>query len=253
MEKTGGLLVAFSGGVDSSYLLYKAKGSLGENLLAVTAALEVYTEEQQEKACRVAQEIGVEHLIVHPRMLEINEFAANLPSRCYHCKRELFQRFMQIAARRKLAVVCDGANADDLKDFRPGLQAAKELNISSPLQEAGLTKKEIRLLSKRAGLSNWDLPASPCLATRLPYGERITLEKLQMIAAAERSLQFLGHDVLRVRYHQGMARIEVPSEKIAALLERRETIVANLQKLGFSYVALDLQGFRSGSMDETLQ
>lgn len=248
----GSAVIAFSGGVDSSYLLYKAKECLGEKLLAVTAVLEVHVEDEQEKARRVAQEIGVNHLMIRARMLTKSEFAANPPSRCYYCKRELFRCFKQIAACRKLAGVCDGANADDQKDFRPGLQAAEELQVRSPLREAGLAKEEIRVLSKRAGLSTWDLPASPCLATRLPYGEEITVEKLQMVAAAEKFLQSLGHAVLRVRCHNGMARIEVPPEKILAVLKKREAIVAYLQEMGFTYITLDLQGFRSGSMNETL-
>ncbi len=258
LKKTENALVAFSGGVDSSYLLYKAKECLGENLLAVTAALEVHTEEEQETACRVAGEIGVEHLVVHPRILDKSEFANNQPSRCYHCKRELFCCFKEIAVRRNLAVVYDGANADDQEDFRPGKRAAEELKVQSPLQEAGLTKKEIRQLSKRAGLSVWDRPASPCLATRFPYGEKITADKLQMVAAAEKSLRFFlqsrgdtGID-LRVRFHDGLARIEVPPEKIPDLIEKKEAISACFRELGFAYITLDLQGFRSGSMNETL-
>jgi uncharacterized protein len=252
LEEINSGVVAFSGGADSSYLLYKAKECWGENLLAVTAALEVQTAEELELAGRAAQEIGAKQAVVHLCLLTKDEFTANSPERCYHCKRELFHRCRQLAAGRGWAVVCDGANADDLKDFRPGSRAAAELQVRSPLQEAGLTKQEVRLLSKQAGLGAWNLPASPCLATRLPYGEKITAAKLQMIAAAEKYLRSRGHTVLRVRCHRGLARIEVPPEKIPALLPEKEALVVYLQGLGFSYVTLDLQGFRSGSMNEML-
>ncbi|MEL7658055.1 MAG: ATP-dependent sacrificial sulfur transferase LarE, partial [Bacillota bacterium] len=174
--------------------------------------------------------------------------------RCFHCKNELFTKLLGIAQEKKINWVLDGSNADDLKDYRPGMQAARALGIRSPLQEAGLSKEEIRQLSKKMGLSTWDKPSSPCLSSRFPYGEEITIEKLRRVEQAEALLKELGFTNLRVRYHQDMARLEIPKKDFLKLMELdHDTIVKPLKELGFTYVTLDLEGFRSGSLNEGIQ
>lgn len=245
-------LIAFSGGVDSSYLLYKAKEALGKKVLAVTALSETYQPDEAERARRVAAEIGAEHIFIQTRELDLKEFAANPPQRCFYCKKELFTRLKELAGERNLAWVCDGANADDLFDFRPGHRAARMLGVKSPLLEAGLGKEDIRNLSREAGLKTWNLPAAACLASRIPYGEEITEEKLKRIAAAEKYLKDLGFELLRVRLHNNMARIEVEEGELEKVVEKRKEIAGYFKALGFTYVSLDLEGYRSGSMNEAL-
>jgi uncharacterized protein len=249
------LLVAFSGGVDSTLLLRLALDELGrEQVLAVTAHGDVHTGEELEAAREIAALLGARHSVIDTHELAVPGFAANPPERCYLCRREMYGRLIEVAQREGLRTVADGANLDDQADYRPGIRAGAELGVVSPLAEAGIGKREVRDLARRLGLTNWSAPASPCLASRFPYGEEITAADLQVVAAAERRLRELGFGLCRVRHHGDMARIEVPADNIARAVEEsaRRAIVSSLHDLGYTYVALDLEGFRSGSMNEAL-
>ncbi|OPZ80028.1 MAG: NAD synthetase [Actinobacteria bacterium ADurb.Bin444] len=249
------VLVAFSGGVDSSVLLAVAVGELGiEEVLAVTAHGQVHTDAELETARRVAAELGAHHMVMETRELAVPGFAANPPHRCYLCRRSLLSGLIELAAAEGFGTVADGANRDDLADYRPGLKAAAELGIRSPLAEAGLGKEDVRALAAELGLSNRDLPASPCLASRFPYGEEITPDALRMVEAGERFLKELGFASLRLRHHGRTARIEVGSDEIPRLAtaEVRRLVTRKFRALGYTYVTLDLQGFRSGSLNEAV-
>ncbi len=247
-------LVAFSGGVDSSFLLRIAHEVLGARCVALTTVSPTMPAEDLEDARALASAAGVEHVIVNTDELAIPGYAENPTNRCYFCKDNLFTICTAEAARRGIATVLDGANVDDLADHRPGLTAAAEHGVRHPLVEAHLTKADIRAASRVLGLSTWDRAASPCLSSRFPYGTRITLEALRRVAAAERFLRARGFGELRVRFHDTVARIEVPPGAMSRMLEAgvREAVVTELRRLGFPYVTLDLQGFRSGSLNETL-
>lgn len=250
----GSLLVAYSGGVDSTLLLQVAKDVLGDRVMAATAKSPTYPEREYEQGRAMASKLGVKHLTVTTEELAHPEFFQNPPNRCYHCKRELFAKLRQLAYQQGLNWVVDGTNCDDLKDFRPGMKAALEMAIRSPLKEAGLTKREIRSLSKRMGLPTWNKPSLACLASRFPYGDRITLNGLQMVAEAEDYLHGLGLEQVRVRHHNSVARIEVHLKEMGRFYqaELRHQVVERLKLIGYTYVTLDLQGYRSGSMNEVL-
>lgn len=247
------VIVAYSGGVDSAYLAYVANRTLGDRAVAVTADSPSYPERHRQLAIRIAQDFGLRHEVIHTSELERPEYRANPANRCYYCKHELYTHLSRLAAARA-AIVVDGNNADDRGDYRPGRQAAREFGVRSPLDEVNLTKSEIRELSRRAGLPSWDEPASACLSSRIPYHHEVTDEKLRMIERAEQSLRTLGFRVFRVRHHEEMARIEIACDEMPRALEPEMSvaIVRALKSAGYQYVGLDLQGYRTGSLNEGL-
>jgi uncharacterized protein len=246
--------VAFSGGVDSTLLLAEALDVLGkENVLAVTLTGSLFPPEEVHETNALAERLGADHAVLAQHPLEVPGLADNPPDRCYVCKRALFRSVLALAEERGLAEVLDGSNADDAKAHRPGKRALKELGVVSPLMEAGLRKADVRALSRRLDLPTADRPSSPCLATRFPYGQPITEAALERVAAAERRLHHLGYDVCSVRDHGDVARIEVPPEQVKRIVSRHHgQIVADLKALGYAYVTVDLEGYRSGAMDEVL-
>ncbi len=252
ISRYGSLLVAYSGGVDSTFLLRTAKDVLGDNVLAVSALSETYVKEEFELAEKIAKEMGVRHLSVESSEVDIPQFRDNPPDRCYYCKYELFSLLKNIAEKEGIDFVADGTNYNDIKnDHRPGMKAAKELGIVSPLCEAKMNKEDIRYLSKKLGLETWDKPEMACLSSRFPYGTDITREKLTVIDEAERFLRGLGFNQLRVRHHGETARIELEEDALKRFLDDnlRKSVVEKLKSLGFKYVALDLEGYRRGSMN----
>jgi len=247
-------VVAFSGGVDSTYLLAVAGEVLGEGAVAVNVLSPTYPPREAESAKRLAASLGAELVEVESNELKIPGFAENTRRRCYFCKLELFRRCRQVADGRGLRYVLDGTNADDLADYRPGRRAAEELGVRSPLLEAGLAKAEIRELSRARNLPTWDKPALACLSSRFPYGTAITEDRIAQVAAAEEALLNLGFRQFRVRYHGEVARIELLPEEIAKILEPRlrSEVHRQVKAAGFTYVALDLLGYRAGSMNEAV-
>ena len=263
LREIGSAAVAFSSGVDSTFLLRVAHEVLGDRVIAVTARSRSFPKRELDEAAAFCRSEGVRHEVLDSEELDIPGFVANPPDRCYHCKKALFGKLIAFAQMNGLAAVLEGANVDDDGDYRPGLRAIRELGVRSPLHDAGLTKAEIRALSREMGLPTWNKPSFACLASRFPYGERITAAGLERVERAEQWLRDLDFGragaqpsrhimQLRVRSHGDMARIEVPPADIPRIAARAEEIAAALQSFGFAYVALDLQGYRTGSLNEVL-
>jgi uncharacterized protein len=249
------VIVAYSGGVDSAYLAYVAAAEIGQRALAVTGESPSYPDFQRQDALEVVQKFSIQHQFVNTEEIHDPNYQANPANRCYFCKHELFTKLSALAGERGYAFVCDGNNADDVGDYRPGRQAAKELKVRSPLIEAGLTKSEIRQLSELAGLPVWDRPASACLSSRIPYGMPVTIEKLSVIERGEAKLRLLGFQQMRVRHHGDVVRIEIAPDELPRALnvEMAQRIAAAFKQLGFKFVTLDLEGYRTGALNESLK
>ena len=244
--------IAYSGGLDSTFLIKIAYDTLGKNAVAVTATSSTYPKRELQDAKLFAKTTGIPHIVFHSEELDINKFSNNPPDRCYYCKKELFKKIKQIAQQHHLNAVLDGSNADDRFDYRPGAKARKELGIRSPLYDVGFTKQEIRDLSQSLHLKSSDKPPRACLASRFPYGTKITKEHLKQVELAEEYLFSLGIKQSRVRYHDHIARIEVVSDDFQTILKHVHQIVKRFKTLGFTYITLDLEGYRTGSLNEVL-
>ncbi len=255
ITRLSSVIVAYSGGVDSAFMLKVAHDTLsnsGGRALAVTARSPSYPRSELEAAQELARSIGAEHMIIESEELDDPNYQSNPMDRCYYCKGELFGKLVEIAETENINAILDGANADDLSDHRPGSQAAREKDVLSPLQSVGLTKQEIRELSKEMGLPTWDKPAMACLASRIPYGDLITSDNLSMVEQAERALKEMGFGQLRVRHHGYIARIELDPAEFSKAIDpsKSEAIYKALKAIGYNYVTLDILGYRTGSMNE---
>jgi uncharacterized protein len=247
------VVIAYSGGTDSTLVLKAAHDALGDKAIAMTAVSVSLPTGDRLEAMQIAEDIGVKHILVESEETSNPEYLANTPNRCFFCKQETYSKLSSYAKANGYKAIADGTNADDSNDFRPGRKAASEYGVRSPLQEAGFTKEEIRELSRELGLPNWDKPAAACLSSRIPYGTVITTQALSMVERSETFLRNLGLKQLRVRHHGTVARVETEPADFPILMDHREEIIAGLKEIGYTYISLDLSGFHSGSMNDVFQ